>query len=179
MYFGFLQWSCTDRRTEQMEPPPRWCSMLSRNRSDVLAQFPGNLASFDNNIYLQEIIPELADTEFPVDITLLSLATHTSGLPRDPPSITAMEEDAVQNLDVDALLQPYQRYSEDDLIQFLANYTTPPPPAGSGPAAIEYSNLGAGLLGYALETSLGVSYDQLLEVCVHLKSFVLLGQKHV
>ena len=69
-----------------------------------------------------------------------------------------------QNVDVDVILQPYQQYTEDDLLEFLANYTTSPPPVEAGPEAVEYSNLGAGLLGYALEVALGTSYDQLLEV---------------
>lgn len=124
---------------------------------------------------LQEIIPELANSEFPDEITLLSLATHTSGLPVIPANLLGFDEELLltspESIPVNNILQPYERYTEDDLIEFLSNYTTPPPPMNSGPEATEYSNLGAGLLGYALETVLGASYDQLLQVrCVTLAS---------
>ena len=35
--------------------------------------------------HAQDVLPELAGTDFPEEITLLSLATHTSGLNTDPP----------------------------------------------------------------------------------------------
>ena len=109
---------------------------------------------------VQEIIPELTVTEFPNEITLISLATHSSGLPGMPSNFGTYEAD----IEINEVSHPEQRYTEDDLLEFLANYTTPPPPEKAGPEAVEYSNLGAGLLGYALEVALGTSYDQLLQV---------------
>jgi CubicO group peptidase (beta-lactamase class C family) len=68
-------------------------------------------------------------------ITLLDLATHTSGLPRLP-----------GNMKVDNAANPYVDYSLDDLYQFLSGYTLPRDPGSE----FEYSNLGAGLLGHLL-----------------------------
>lgn len=69
-------------------------------------------------------------------MALVDLATHTSGLPRLPPTLllTADPDD------------PYAAYSEADLYTFLGLYELPRAPG----ATYEYSNLGAGLLGLAL-----------------------------
>ena len=86
---------------------------------------------------MQEIVSELQDTAFPEGITLLSLATHTSGLPRVP--------DNMLHLLTEHPLNPYAYYMEQDLMQFLTTYSANPPSPGR--EAFEYSNLGAGLLG--------------------------------
>ena len=69
-------------------------------------------------------------------MTLVDLATHTSGLPRLPPMLllTADPDD------------PYTAYTAGDLFGFLGRYELPRAPG----AAYEYSNLAAGLLGLAL-----------------------------
>ena len=69
-------------------------------------------------------------------ITLVDLATHTSGLPHLPPTLllTADPDD------------PYAGYLAADLYTFLGLYELPRAPG----ATYEYSNLGAGLLGLAL-----------------------------
>lgn len=123
---------------------------------------------------MQEAIPELEGSEFPDSITLLSLATHTSGLPRLPDNLldTLTDSSGAESCSNTAacaptssastVLQPYESYTVDDLFEFLVNYSVPAPPPGA--AAFNYSNLGAGLLGYALESSLGVPYDELVQV---------------
>jgi len=68
-------------------------------------------------------------------ITLLELATHTSGLPRLP-----------ANLAFDEPADPYAGYGEDDLLAAIAS-ARHKQPLGDHYA---YSNFGAGLLGYLL-----------------------------
>jgi CubicO group peptidase (beta-lactamase class C family) len=80
-------------------------------------------------------------------ITLADLTTHTSGLPRLP-----------ANLDATSLDNPYARYRAADLHAFLAAYPLPRDPGSQW----EYSNLGAGLLGHALATKAGTTYEALL-----------------
>src|SRR5688572_19370517 len=68
-------------------------------------------------------------------ITLLDLATQTSGLPRLP-----------GNLEITNPQNPYATYTPAQLANFLASYELP---RAIG-AQYEYSNLGLGLLGMAL-----------------------------
>ena len=90
-------------------------------------------------VVVQEIVSELQDTAFPEGITLLSLATHTSGLRRVPTNLP----------DMPWLLNPYANYTDSNLLAFLASYTAPPPPPG--PTAFVYSSSAAACLGAALE----------------------------
>jgi len=80
-------------------------------------------------------------------ITLADLTTHTSGLPRLP-----------SNLDGASLQNPYAGYRAVDLYAFLAGFQLPRDPG----AQWEYSNLGGGLLGHALATKAGASYETVL-----------------
>jgi len=79
-------------------------------------------------------------------ITLLDLATHSSGLPPLPGN-----------------LKPETPYSMEDLYQFLSGYTLPRDPGSE----YEYSNLGAGLLGHLLSLAsqhvrAGADYESLI-----------------
>jgi D-alanyl-D-alanine-carboxypeptidase/D-alanyl-D-alanine-endopeptidase len=80
-------------------------------------------------------------------ITLLDLATQSSGLPRLPDNLKP------RNID-----DPYADYDEAALKAFLAGYTLPRAPG----AKYEYSNLGMGLLGQALATQAHASYADLI-----------------
>ncbi|HVZ35758.1 MAG TPA: serine hydrolase, partial [Polyangiaceae bacterium] len=80
-------------------------------------------------------------------ITLVDLATHTSGLPRLP-----------SNLQPAHPRDPYADYSVDQLYQFLSGYSLPRDVG----ASYEYSNLGGGLLGHALALRLGENYEALV-----------------
>ena len=80
-------------------------------------------------------------------ITLLDLSTHTSGLPRLP-----------SNLQPKDTANPYADYTAELLYQFLSAYQLPRD-IGS---EFEYSNLGAGLLGFALARRAGMGYEQLV-----------------
>lgn len=80
-------------------------------------------------------------------ITLLDLSTQSSGLPRLP-----------DNLRPTDLANPYADYDAAKLYQFLSGYTLPRDPGEK----YEYSNLGAGLLGYALALKAGMPYGELV-----------------
>src|SRR6202043_3934618 len=72
---------------------------------------------------------------------------HTSGLPRLPGNLKPKDPS-----------NPYTGYSVDDLYQFLSGYTLPRPPGFE----VEYSNLGAGLLGHLLAYRAGTDYETLI-----------------
>jgi serine-type D-Ala-D-Ala carboxypeptidase/endopeptidase len=80
-------------------------------------------------------------------ITLLDLSTHCSGLPSLPGNLT--RKDAAN---------PYADYSVNDLYHFLSGYTLPRDPGSE----VEYSNLGAGLLGHLLARRAGTDYETLI-----------------
>ncbi|MGK2856647.1 MAG: serine hydrolase [Thermoanaerobaculia bacterium] len=80
-------------------------------------------------------------------ITLLHLASHTSGLPRLPANL------APKNME-----NPYADYTVALLYEFLSSYKLPRD-VGS---LYEYSNLGAGLLGHVLALRAGSDYETLV-----------------
>jgi CubicO group peptidase (beta-lactamase class C family) len=81
-------------------------------------------------------------------ITLADLATHTSGLPRMP-----------DNFEPKDPTNPYADYTVEKMLEFLGRVQLARAPG----ADYEYSNLGAGLLGYALARKAGKSYEELLK----------------
>ena len=81
------------------------------------------------------------------EITLGDLATHSSGLPRLP-----------DNLDPEDWTNPYADYTVDRLYAFLSSHEL-----GRGIGeAVEYSNVGYGLLGHALALREGTDYETLV-----------------
>jgi len=90
------------------------------------------------------------------EITLLDLATQTSGLPRLPTNFAPKDP---QN--------PYADYSVDQLYAFLSGYNLT---RGIG-EKYEYSNLGVGLLGHILALRAGTDYETLVRkrICQPLK----------
>ncbi len=81
------------------------------------------------------------------EITLLDLATHTSGLPRLPSNLSPKDQ-----------TNPYADYSVAQLYQFLSGYQLP----RNVGERFEYSNLGMGLLGHVLALRAGIGYEGLL-----------------
>ena len=81
-------------------------------------------------------------------ITLLDLATQTSGLPRLPGNLRPADA-----------ANPYADYGAELLYQFLSSYTLP----RNVGEKYEYSNLGVGLLGHVLSLRGGKSYGQLVK----------------
>lgn len=80
-------------------------------------------------------------------ITLLHLATHTSGLPNTPENKS----------DNDGTLG-YEHFTKQKLYDFLSTCTLTREPGDR----FHYSNLGAALLGHALSLIAGKPYDQLV-----------------
>jgi len=80
-------------------------------------------------------------------ITLLDLATQSSGLPRLP-----------SNLKPASMANPYVDYSVQQMYDFLSSYALPRD-IGS---QFEYSNFGMGLLGHVLALRAGKSYETLV-----------------
>lgn len=81
-------------------------------------------------------------------ITLLDLATHSSGLPRMPNNTHSADP-----------RNPGAGYTEQDLGEFMANWTLKAAPG----TTVMYSNLGAGTLGYFLVEDAGeASYEALM-----------------
>ncbi|MEP7384534.1 MAG: serine hydrolase [Gemmatimonadota bacterium] len=80
-------------------------------------------------------------------ITLLDLATQSSGLPGMPLNFHPKDP-----------TNPYADYTVAQMYEFLSSYTLPRDPGQT----YEYSNLGMGLLGHALALRAGKPYEQLL-----------------
>jgi D-alanyl-D-alanine-carboxypeptidase/D-alanyl-D-alanine-endopeptidase len=81
-------------------------------------------------------------------ITLLTLATQHSGLPRMPDNMKSVDGD-----------DPYAAYPLEQMLTFLRGYTLPRDPGET----FEYSNFGVGLLGDALAYHEHVTYATLLQ----------------
>jgi serine-type D-Ala-D-Ala carboxypeptidase/endopeptidase len=80
-------------------------------------------------------------------ITLLDLATYTSGLPRMPSNFAPKDPH-----------NPYIDYTAERLYDYLANHQL-----GYRPGThYEYANLGFGLLGHVLELRANKSYEELV-----------------
>jgi D-alanyl-D-alanine-carboxypeptidase/D-alanyl-D-alanine-endopeptidase len=91
-------------------------------------------------------------------ITLLDLATHTSGLPRDPSNLTpghGLPENA------------FADYTVEKLYAFLSSFALDREPG----AKFEYSNVGMALLGHILVLKTGTNYEGLVveRICRPLK----------
>jgi serine-type D-Ala-D-Ala carboxypeptidase/endopeptidase len=84
-------------------------------------------------------------------ITLLDLATQSSGLPRLPENLSPRDPG-----------NPYADYTVTQLYDFLSGYGLPRDPG----EMYEYSNLGFGLLGHALALRSGMSYEELVRTRV-------------
>lgn len=84
-----------------------------------------------------------------VKINFSDLANHTSGLPRLP-----------ENFDLSNEINPYRNYGEKDLNEYLRNILEI---KNSVEKKYDYSNLGAGLLGYTLGISQKTNFNDLLQ----------------
>lgn len=97
---------------------------------------------------VQNYLPD--DVQMPISegksIKLVDLATHRSGLPRQPDNMKSTD-----------YLNPYAEYDEKLLFAFLQGHKLRRPPG-----QFEYSNLAMGLLGAILARGAGTSYEQLL-----------------
>jgi len=80
-------------------------------------------------------------------VTLVDLSTHTSGLPRMPDNFAPKDPK-----------NPYADYTPERMLEFLKRAELEREPG----SAYEYSNLGVGLLGWALARKAGKDYEELL-----------------
>lgn len=80
-------------------------------------------------------------------ITLIDLAIHTSGLPREP-----------GNMSYNDTGNPYADYTIEQLYEFLSNYSL----TRDIGSEREYSNLGFGLLGHVLARRADTDYESLV-----------------
>ena len=99
---------------------------------------------------ISEYLPEgvTAPTRNGRVITLLDLATHTSGLPRMPDNFSPSDSS-----------NPFSDYTPELIYEFLSSYEL----TRDIGSEHEYSNYGMGLLGHILELHTGKSYDTLLK----------------
>lgn len=89
-------------------------------------------------------VPKYQETQ---QITLLDLATQTSGLPRLPNNLAPKDES-----------NPYADYTVAQMYEFLSAYQL----RGEVGATYAYSNYGVGLLGHVLALKAGMSYEDLV-----------------
>lgn len=95
---------------------------------------------------VSELLAEKAEVD--PRITLGRLSTHTSGLPRLPINLYPYNP-----------RDPYAVYDERRLLKDLRSIYLPDEPGQTS----RYSNLGVGLLGYALAEQAGTDYESLLK----------------
>ncbi len=86
-----------------------------------------------------------------MDVNMLQLSNHTGGMERIPGNGILF---ASLNPD-----NPYAQYSEDLLLEYLKDHLIQSPKNQKS----EYSNLGAGLLGYCLSKKYKKSFEELLQ----------------
>ena len=114
--------------------------------STILANFV-----IDEKINLNDNINGYLKTSFNNDteISFINLANHTSGLPRLP-----------SNLDLTKVNpeNPYKEYKEKELEEYLTKHLEL-----LNKEKYQYSNLGAGLLGYTLSKIENTTYENLLQ----------------
>ena len=105
--------------------------------------------------YLPDSIPLLAWRDHP--ISLMQLSNHTAGFPRLPENI--FTTNAIP-------ADPYRHYKFDSLFHFLKKYKV----SSQTGVKFSYSNLGAGVLGVALERYNNKSFEQLVidNICLPL-----------
>ncbi|MEM1322859.1 MAG: serine hydrolase domain-containing protein [Bacteroidota bacterium] len=104
------------------------------------------LMHFDSS--LNRYLPPAQRNEACDHITIGSLLTHTSGLPKMPFDFGSRE--TIDN-------NPYAFYTHDDLLEFYQEYG-----GTEGFGQYNYSNVGFALLGLAVEYVTGLSYEKAL-----------------
>ena len=108
----------------------------------------------ENRVTLQQPVWSLLslDSMPETEVTLQQLANHTSGMPRVPSNMMLY---AVTHPD-----NPYKKYGPEKLRAYLSDKLSMDNSPGSKYA---YSNLGAGLLGYAMTQVYDQPYETLLQ----------------
>ncbi len=107
-------------------------------------------AQLENKLKLTDSVSQYTTLPVPQQIQFLHLANHTSSLPRLPNNLSGSKKDPYQ---------PYLGYEVQHLENFLTHFKLEP----SFEKKSEYSNLGAGLSGYVLESIYKKSLDDLIK----------------
>ena len=152
-YYGFNRVNDTIAYTENSQKVFEIGSITKVFTSTLLANFVLN-----KKIELNDPIQDYFN--YPLknqQVKVVQLANHTSGLPRLPSNLNLNEVDQSN---------PYSEYDEDKLRDYLTNELELDSLSGSN---YEYSNLGAGMLGYLLEIQSGSDYESLLQRYIALK----------
>jgi serine-type D-Ala-D-Ala carboxypeptidase/endopeptidase len=132
-------------------PPDRVFEIGSITKAftgDILAQMVA-----DGSVRLDDPVAKFlpASVRVPArngrQITLLDLATQSSGLPRLPANLAPRDS-----------TNPYADYTVAQMYAFLSSHELRRDPGQT----YEYSNLGVGLLGHALALKAGMSYEELV-----------------
>ncbi len=107
----------------------------------------------DQKLNLEDNIQDDIDFKININqvITFKELANHTSGLPRLPSNLD------LQKIDQD---NPYKDYDIEQLKEYLTSEINLNQEPGT---KYEYSNLGAGILGFELSKIANSSYEHLLQ----------------
>ncbi len=115
----------------------------------LLLQIMADQGEINLNDPIGKFLPDSVKTPSKAgnEITLLDLATHTSGLPRVPDNLSS------PNLD-----DPYADYGVNKMYDFLSHYKL----GRRIGAKYEYSNFGMGLLGHLLALKAGTTFESLI-----------------
>lgn len=107
----------------------------------------------EKKLKLDDNIQDYFEFKINIDkkITLKELANHTSGLPRLPSNLNLLFVD--QN-------NPYKDYDKEKLTEYLTSKIKVNQEPGT---KYQYSNLGAGILGFELASIFNSSYENLLQ----------------
>ncbi|MDP9127228.1 MAG: beta-lactamase family protein [Pseudomonadota bacterium] len=104
---------------------------------------------------LRDLLPlETPLSRDAAQITVLQLATHTSGLPRQPLSLRTLRYFVEYLFDGENF---YRHFTSDYLLNYLADFEA------DNPGRPQYSNIGYGLLSYVIERRTGQSAERLIE----------------
>lgn len=95
-------------------------------------------------------VPKYGD----IEITVIDLACHMSGLPRLPNNVNRFSD----YLNLNFIKNPYSSYTPERLYEFLSRHTLRTKPGTN----YSYSNLGMGLLGHALAHREGKTFEELV-----------------
>ena len=146
-YYGFKRVKDTIEYSENSKKTFEIGSITKVFTSTLLANFV-----LDQKIKLNDPVQDYFNIPLKSkQIKVIQLANHTSGLPRLPSNLNLSEVDQSN---------PYNEYNEDKLKDYLTNELELDSLAGSN---YEYSNLGAGILGYLLEIQAGTDYESLIQ----------------
>ncbi len=145
-FYGVLKRNDTLHYAENIKGQFEIGSLTKVFTSTILAE-----KILENELKLEDNVFDILNMNSKHEISLLSLANHTSGLPRLP-----------SNLDLTKVDQenPYKDYGENELRSYLQGDLSF---LKTAPKTYQYSNLGTGLLGYTLTKSSNQSFESLLK----------------